>query len=49
LVKHTAEQQKYQQSLSPDNKTAMLLNDAAAHKKQRKSLSPERKVKKFRK
>jgi hypothetical protein len=34
MVKHAAEQQKYQQSLSPEDKAQILNKDAAAHKKQ---------------
>jgi hypothetical protein len=47
LVTHAAEQQNYQQSLSPENKVQILCNDADAHRKQRESLPPEKKVKKF--
>jgi hypothetical protein len=32
LVKNVAEQQNYQQSLSPEKKTQILCNDADAHK-----------------
>jgi hypothetical protein len=45
LVTHAAEQQNYQQSLSPEKKTQILCNDADAHRKQRKFLPPEKKIK----
>jgi hypothetical protein len=44
LVKHVAEQQNYQQSLSTEKKTQILCNDADAHKKKQESLSPDDKV-----
>jgi hypothetical protein len=45
LVKNVAEQQNYQQSLSPEKKVQILCNDADAHKKQCESLPPEKKIK----
>jgi hypothetical protein len=45
LVKHAAEQQKYQQTLSPEDKAQMLTKKADRERKQCKSLPPEKKVK----
>ena len=46
LITHVAEQQNYQQSLSPEKKTQILCNeDAEGHRKQRKDLPPEKKIK----
>jgi hypothetical protein len=44
LVNHAAEQQKYQQSLSPEDKAQMLRNKADGEKYQRKSLPPKKKA-----
>ncbi len=45
MVTHDAEQQNYQQSLSPEKITQILCNNADAHRKQRESLPPEKKIK----
>jgi hypothetical protein len=45
LVKHVAEQQKYGQSLSPEDKAQMFYNNTDAHRKQHESLPLEKKVK----
>jgi hypothetical protein len=45
LVKHAAEQQKYHQSLSPEDKAQILFINNYSHRKQRELLPPEKKVK----
>jgi hypothetical protein len=45
LVKNAAEQQKYQQSLSPEDKAQILSKNDDTLREQRKSLPPEKKVK----
>jgi hypothetical protein len=44
LVKHAAEQQKYWQSLSPEDKARMLTKKADTERKRWKYLPPEKKV-----
>ncbi len=45
LKTYATANQGYQESLSLDKKAQILVNDASAHQKHRKSLSPEEKLK----
>ncbi len=44
LKTNSAAVKQYQESLSPDEKAQVLVNDSAAHQKQQQSLSLENKV-----
>jgi hypothetical protein len=45
LVKSAAEEQKYRQSLSPEDKQQILSKNTDAHREQRESLPRKKKVK----